>query len=223
MYKFKNSLIAIGGLLALTGLIALMTPHKGYGSGGSTSASPAGQQPTNVNVINTPGVNAQQSGEWSVSLNGTPSVNIANTPIVQLNNSSVNPLLVRDVDVMARQPFQLNIQVGLGSGILDNYKTFTVPAGKRLVIEYVSGRAGLGDNQLPSFQLGTFTNGDANPTPHYLAAQQTTPGFGLYVISQPVRIYADAGSLHYVAIVRGSGEGTADVHVSISGYLENVP
>jgi hypothetical protein len=52
---------------------------------------------------------------------------------VKVTNSSAEPVPTRDVDNSARQPFT----VGLVSF---NNNTFQVPAGKRLVIEYVSGR-----------------------------------------------------------------------------------
>ncbi len=41
----------------------------------------------NVNVANTPMVNAQQSGAWNVGINGTPNVNVASLPAVTLSGT----------------------------------------------------------------------------------------------------------------------------------------
>jgi hypothetical protein len=71
MYKFKNSLIAFGGLSLLIGAIAVATPRPTQGQGGD----PVGP-PKPVEVVNTPTVNAQQSGAWNVALTGTPIVKI---------------------------------------------------------------------------------------------------------------------------------------------------
>jgi hypothetical protein len=71
MYKFKNSLVAFGGLSLLIGAIAFVTPRSTQGQGGD----PVG--PTKpVEVVNTPTVNAQQSGAWNVGITGTPTIRI---------------------------------------------------------------------------------------------------------------------------------------------------
>ena len=51
MMKLKNSLIAVTGLMAIVGLIALVTPISGRGQGNDVPP------PRDVNVINTPSVN----------------------------------------------------------------------------------------------------------------------------------------------------------------------
>ena len=63
MNKLKNALIAFAGLLSLIGAIALLTPHASY--------SQSGSKISDVNVVNTPNVNAQQRGAWNVAINGT--------------------------------------------------------------------------------------------------------------------------------------------------------
>ena len=52
MSKFKNSLVAFGGLSLLIGLIGLITPARTQGQGGSNA------HPLNVNVVNAPTVKA---------------------------------------------------------------------------------------------------------------------------------------------------------------------
>jgi hypothetical protein len=64
--------LGFGLLAALTGLIGPQ-PKR-------TNASAAAA----VAVVNTPGVNANQSGPWNVGITGTPNVNVANSPTVNL-------------------------------------------------------------------------------------------------------------------------------------------
>src|SRR5436309_709952 len=80
----------------------------------ATQATPSPPSPTNVNVVN------------------TPNVNVANT--------TASPVLVRDVDNVARQPFRAQVVGGFadGASTTGDITIATVPAGKRLVIEYVS-------------------------------------------------------------------------------------
>lgn len=99
MYKFKNSLIAFGGLLLLISAIAFATPHSTQGQREepvgptkpvevvNTPAEPVPVTGTitgsvnvantpNVNVVNAPTVDARQSGQWNVGIAGTPTVRI---------------------------------------------------------------------------------------------------------------------------------------------------
>ena len=77
MYRFKKSLIALIGVLTLTGIVTVALPHIGRGASGTNAPT---SQTQNVNVVNTPSVSAQQSGTWNVGINGTPSVNVVSMP-----------------------------------------------------------------------------------------------------------------------------------------------
>src|SRR5215813_8954976 len=91
-------------------------------------------------------IQAQQNGSWNVGITGTPNVNIAGTPTVALAPGSTvqlgtqtAPVLVRDVDNPARQPFSRSFFLQAG----DNYvcqEAVVVPVDKRLVIEQVNIR-----------------------------------------------------------------------------------
>src|SRR5262249_46084613 len=102
--------------------------------------------PINVDVVNTPNVNIANTpmvtlsgtptvslapgasisiaNTPTVSLANTPDVNIANTPTVNVGNqptvtiatSTPSPLLARDVDNPARQPFQVEAGFSLPDG-----------------------------------------------------------------------------------------------------------
>ena len=129
--------------------------------------------------------------------------------------TATGPMLVRDVDNPARQPFQITL-IGLAPS-----NQFTVPSGKRLVIEYVSGRipAGLGQ-QLETVRLLTAVN-DATSL-HFF-----TPIFtggvieSIFTVSQQTRIYADPETL-VIVNAEGGGPVLSKMLLTISGYLVDV-
>lgn len=143
---------------------------------------------------------------------------------VNVVNPATSPVLVRDVDRPAAQPYQDTLDLAMqfgeinGTGALD-----PVPAGKRLVVEYATARATLSAGQmatvtlvvgmiryeLPVIPQGTF--GTSIFTRTLLAG------------SEPVRLYVNAGETLSVATERTEGDGGASVRVSISGHLVNVP
>ena len=67
-------------------------------------------------------------------------VNVVNTPNVNVVNPTTQPVPVRDVDNPARQPFQVQVvgDFADGASTTGDIPITTVPAGKLLVIEYVS-------------------------------------------------------------------------------------
>lgn len=205
MYKFTRSLIALTGLLALVGIATLGTPHHGRSASGTSSSAPTSQT-QNVNVVNAPTVNAQQSGLWNVGINGTPTVEVANFPattnvgIDPLSNTvkvdTTNPLPVRDVDNAVRQPFAAACTIQNNNGF--PCTVTVVPPGKRLVIEM--------------FQVN-----QQNVAPELVVVTNNTPiTYRFFAPNQLVRIYADPGIIQ----VQSVPMGTVAV---ISGYLVDLP
>ena len=70
-------------------------------------------------------------------------VNVVNTPNVNVVNTTASPVPVRDVDNPTRQPFHAEAVGGFADGacVTGGILIPTVPAGKRLVIEHISGFA----------------------------------------------------------------------------------
>lgn len=114
----------------------------------NTEAAP---RDTNVNVVNTPDVNvvtmptveAQQSGEWNVNINGVPGVTIENgllDPVpVEITNQPTNGELVN---------IPLTGIFLIGDDSLSEYSEpnsppakYVVPSGKKLTIKHVACRA----------------------------------------------------------------------------------
>ena len=127
MDKIKNLIIVFFGITVLVGLIGAVVPTTTQGQGGGSSKD--------VNVVNSPTVQAQQSGAWNVGITGTPTVNIDST--------TANPVWVRDVND-ARQPYLSQTFADFTAGEATASGTFSVvPTGKRLVVEHVSVYGGI--------------------------------------------------------------------------------
>jgi hypothetical protein len=142
---------------------------------------------------------------------------------IQIGNTAANPVLARNTDEPSRQPFERgfllqNIPnvagcVGVGS--------FTVPAGKRLVIEYVSANTILPTSQ--SFTLGVFTGFFHIFAPTYIGPV-SQPNRNLLVVSQQTRLYINPGrEVFFQACLDGENfSGTYLLALTISGYFVDV-
>ncbi len=147
-------------------------------------------------------------------------VNVVNSPVVRVGNTPADPVPVRNVDDGA-QPFQEAIQVVLLPGTRDDVATFTVPAGKRLVIEHFSALAQGPQGQRYLAWVSTTLNG-VTPVGNFLVfTQQTTNVSGdTYTATQPMRVYADPGTTVRVTFSRGFDDtGGATFDANISGYF----
>ena len=147
----------------------------------------------------------------------TQSVKVENA--VQIGNPPASPVFVRNVDDPAHKPIQIPGGIIFNNGTA-NLPVFPVPAGKRFVIEYVSARVHLQPGQiLDQFEIWTSTGGGMLPHQMIATPQGNT---GVSLVSQPVRLYADPGTLISIFVrstiqnVVGSGS------LSLSGYLVDV-
>lgn len=143
-----------------------------------------------VNVVNTPTVQAQQAGDWAVSIDAS------------------------------REPFQHELRFTTPDGFSEFTDQFTVPAGKRLVLEQVSAVAAPPVGQIVRyFSLRTTANG--------VFAFHTVPaafnGFVDFTGCQQVRLYADAGTDVKLSSPRSAGTGSFLTVATVSGYLIPMP
>ena len=152
----------------------------------------------------------------------------ASGPGVTVNNTDSNPVPVRDVENPARQPFQQELFLSTPDGLLGATEQFTVPSGKRLVIEFVSFSMTWPGGQVTTRAFINVCNASGNscPASSYLPASFQATEFGgseFFVASSPTRLYADPGTVVSAAVRRNvtAGEGLATV--AISGYLVDVP
>jgi hypothetical protein len=71
----KHPLTMAGSIGAFIVVISIALPIFGVRSGSTVPNAPTNQTQS-VNVVNTPTVDAVQTGTWSVGITGTPSVNV---------------------------------------------------------------------------------------------------------------------------------------------------
>ncbi len=149
-------------------------------------------------------------------------VNVVNTPTVQVSNPAGAPVPVRDVDNPARQTVHTNVFCLANSMIGCDETIYTVPAGKRLVIEYASMVAEIPVGQVASWTISTFVGGRLER--HRFP--QTPPSVAFNNVNatesgQQVRIYADPGTNVKAGGIPNSGSGPFTF--TISGHLVDVP
>ena len=121
-----------------------------------------------------------------------------------------------------RQPFQKGIFV---AGLNQPTAVFTVPAHKRLVIEFFSAEAYVASGQTVS-RFFLSTQNPALPPgnvdfSHFIGPSSHGPSFGqeVFLASQSLRMYVKAGD---ELVLNAVGDGTGGAFLSVSGYLLNV-
>jgi hypothetical protein len=130
---------------------------------------------------------------------------------------------VRDVDNPARRPFQQELTWQNDPTQLGGGASFTVPPGKRLVIEYVSANVVISTGEVVSFFVRTTVNGTV--ARHFVDAIPRGPSGGYsksYVMNQEVRLYAGPGTrvdLFANNTLGGESYGIG----TVSGYLVDIP
>jgi hypothetical protein len=110
------------------------------------------------------------------------------------------------------------------SGTEGQNGSVAVPAGKRLVIEYVSGEAFVPTGQKAVFSVITTIGGASTGMRHYLHTD-AMGSFGApdyFRAGQVVRLYADPGTGVMLRADRDAATGDALARMSISGYFVNV-
>ena len=108
-------------------------------------------------------------------------------------------------------PFSQRLDIAMNSGFGNG--TFTVPAGVRLVIDYISADIGcaVGGNVL--FDVATYLNGAEVESHLPVFNNGVILGQQVYSVSAPTRIYADPGSTVTIALLGPSSGGGSIVGV----------
>lgn len=205
MKTLKQSIAIFAGQITLLGAAALFTPYTAQGQKAEAQPSPI-PAPINVKVINTESEPVPVSGTINVGNLGSSPLPVTGT--VNVGNLGDSPLPVRDVDNPAWQPVRFS-------------SSFTVPAGKRLVIEYVSAAYSteLGCGAL---EVGLFSGLFLLQTFFPSVVGVDVTGNHLRGLSQETRVYVNAGST-----VRFESHGSNCTHDvnnrNVTGYLVDVP
>jgi hypothetical protein len=187
---------------------------------GSNAAWGVSQTPPSapVTVVNTP------SNPVPVSLQGTGTISgsVAIT----------NEVSVRDADNPAFQPITLTVRFSFDSGVGPDARSdsiYTVPAGKRFVIEHAAARVlatPASNTGRAYFDLQVSDGTSSVPVPIGTTNESgpCTLSQACCVISKPVRVYVDPGSSITVALgflVSQSSAFTSG-NITISGHLVDI-
>ena len=216
MSKIRNYLLTVCGFVVLVGAVVLNSPVTAYSQ----------TKPSNVSVVNTASnpvptlAQGTTNIAGNVSVTNTPTVNLASGASVGISNTTANPVLVRNVNDAVSQIFQKQMQINMAQGEFGKSASFFVPAGKRLVIEYVSA-AGFDDgDQHLRFEVDTNVNGEG--ASHFLVTERQG-GHPFFRVSQQMRVYADPATHVQVVVLRPTSTTPAVAVMTISGYYVDQP
>ncbi len=130
---------------------------------------------------------------------------------VTVVNTPQNPAAVRDVDRPGREPFQSTATV---TNTVD-VTLFTVPADKRLVVEFVSGFCNTTQN-VPVHTVRLSGSIDHFLTPTISPTSGTTT---FAVITQHTRIYVAPMAALKITVFPTAATPTTSCAISVSGHL----
>ncbi len=184
------------------------------------------EQSKDVNVVNTPAVQAQQMGPWSVSVLGD--LKLAPGALVGIDPAQN---LVRTAPPVL-QPFQRSTSLFIDYPDDTWQWNITVPDGKLLIIEYVSGEftktiGGGTDPSQPPFLFTVTTNAGGSTASHVVPVRGIYDYAGAkswFQIAEPLRLYADGGSTVTVTLHHLFSSGYREQgSVSLAGQLQDTP
>ncbi len=228
MRKVGQGVVAAALLVLVPVIAALMNSRQAAAQGPPNGMGVQILGPLPVPVTGSLGV----TGPVSATVTGT--VGLATGASVFVNNPVGNPVRVRDVND-AQQPVQANADCTSAAGTIGcGINLYTVPQGKRLVIEYASVSTCSLPGQIAVMSLLTTVGGST--TSHFVPSTPPAPSPGSNAIGcngvtpssissfgQQLRIYADPSSTIGVEVDRDSNVGNASYTVTMSGYLVDVP
>jgi len=145
-----------------------------------------------------------------VAFAGVPQIASAATPA---------PVIVKDIAELYPFSQRLDIIISGSSGS----GTISVPAGQRLVIDYISADAGLPVGGSILFDVATISGGAEVESHLPMVPQGTILGQAVFALSSPVKIYADAGSIVTIAVLAGGANVSGGLIVGVYGHFIPVP
>ena len=147
-------------------------------------------------------------------------VRAAVSALVTVSNTSANPVPNRDQDNPAQQPFQTTAAVAVPAvGYIFNVPLYSVPAGKRAVIEHLSGFGNC--NPTPNVGFVTLNTLVGGQDGQFYGGMQSV-GDCNWIVNLPLRAYADPGTEITVNVWTFQSIPSA-AGVTVSGHLVNIP
>lgn len=144
---------------------------------------------------------------------------------VRVINTTLEPVPVVNIND-AGQPFQTSASATQLNSNVSSVNITTVPAGKRLVIEFISFTAQVPPGQNAEIMQISTISGPVGGVSHQLLIHeqpQAVIGDSIFRAVQHLRLYANPGTTVSALFRRNTGAGNATYGVTISGYLVNVP
>ena len=128
--------------------------------------------------------------------------------------------LVQDIDQPARAPFQATVTVDISNF---NFTPVTIPAGQRLVVDYVSmsGAAQTTGAYVQPIVILSSTLSGGSQNLYYFSPDQSSVAPGQYYRAQQTTIYAD--TLNVSPAFAGYTPSFMTFNVVISGHLISNP
>lgn len=218
MNKFKNYLLASVGFLVLVLTISLTGVGTSIAQTTGECVRICTDAPLRVVVENV----ARIVGDVKITNDSASPVPTKNIGPVQVASSSREPVYIK-FSLLVTDVFQKEVEIALVPGDAQGSASFSVPAGKLLVIEGVSGFAVMGNpNQKP--QVGFKTTANNNLAQHLLFCNPFgSVGYQIGTWGN-ITVYADPGSTVEILFQRsgfngGQGTaGTANLNVTFSGH-----
>jgi len=142
-------------------------------------------------------------------------------PAMLVINDDAHAVPVRDLDDPGRHAFVFSESDAFKDGDLSRTFQFTVPEGKRLVLEAVSMHAFLPEDQTLTIALVRTRVNEQNlghsmgPTSH----GKNPGGLLLSLVSAERTLYADGGTEVSLTAQRSADDGSGTFSASVSGHL----
>ena len=152
-------------------------------------------------------------------------VKVVNTSTEPVPVTAPTALAVNDVD--EREPFETRLDLSLDDGDFGDGEGFTVPEGKRLVVEFISARVTLPLGQTPSLFVNSLSGavGFALPLEPQGVRATSVGTFNEFGAARQVLEFEDSGGFYDVFLERQPSSGSGNVSdsgtgsVYVSGYL----
>ena len=216
MRSLKNHLITGIGLTVV--VVALILASAPIGN-----SAPSDKDVRVINTTLEPVPTAAQGTTTiagNVGITGTPTVTLAPGANVGINGT-VAVMNIND----AAQPFQASASADQSGTNVSTLNVATVPAGKRLVIEWVTMGAQVPPGQHAEILSITTSSGTGGHSHSFVIHPQPDAVIGdaIFRANQSLRLYANPGTTVSALFRRNTSAGTANWGVTISGYLVDVP
>lgn len=189
-----------------------------------TTVTNSAANPVQTVITNSP-ANLINTKVWN-----TLNVKVGNTAaapvIAQVTNTTANPvgvqvsntkLPVSDVNKPAHVPFSKRLDIVFSSGF--GSQTIAVPAGKRLVIKYISADGGVTPGAHILFDVAVVNQGEEVEAHLPMISQGQILGQEVYSMSEQTLMFADAGSNVTIACLDSDSTKGGGLIVGVFGYL----